>query len=650
LRSISEIELSVPLTAGLASANTVTISVIENTRADSLRGLFNTYGLLEGADIVISLLPEGETYANRIKVFTGKVDHATWNTGVQGGIGQLTAVDTSLGANPLLPATAIDTVTYPNAAPQAIGQFLPLIYALPGDLYLVPLLYVNSATFLYKASSHALDVLPANFYVVSGEGTVFGIAGNCTASAAAATLLLDFPVSQGLFLPGTTYARFAGGVLNVTNSANAYDGNVSTLATLTPSSTNSDGEGSAILGVVRGFGTTDQALNTLDVTITDLKRGDPLALTSIATIVINSYSGAAWTPQLGIAQAGPYNWGVNARTITLSFPGLAFGGSVAIEVTIVVTNEGGTGGADEAWTVGEIDFTGRFQVPNDLYPVWAWGVSGLEDSDGHITGSTGSPLGQVGAVLQSILEQFLGLSVDSASFTTAKALLNWDSSVSRFGFGLGTGWSQTQIQGSALLDALAFQMHGYLFPSGAGTWKVLRIPLVPSSQYSFTVSTLDNMVIETSRMETVYHTFVVRFNWSPITKEYQGTLYASPGGTNHSNATIAGQLTTLCADSYARYGLLPTLQIDAWGVAHQATAEDILEGFTRQHWSQSFVVTFDCPFVGIHLEVGDGVTITHAELPSAVSGTVFTVVRVTLRPETGGDAFPIQLQARSQPQ
>jgi hypothetical protein len=164
------------------------------------------------------------------------------------------------------------------------------------------------------------------------------------------------------------------------------------------------------------------------------------------------------------------------------------------------------------------------------------------------------------------------------------------------------------------------------------------------------VSTLENLVIETSRMETVFHSFIVRFNWSPVTREYQSAVWAGPGGSYHSDATIQGQLTTLCADSYARYGLLPTFQIDAWAVADQSTAEQLLEGFVRQHWSQSFLVTFDCPFVGIHLEVGDGVTITHAELPTAVSGTVFTIVRVTLRPETGSDTFPLQLQARSQPQ
>jgi hypothetical protein len=250
-----------------------------------------------------------------------------------------------------------------------------------------------------------------------------------------------------------------------------------------------------------------------------------------------------------------------------------------------------------------------------------------------------------------VLEALLGLTIDSTSFTTAKTLATWDTSPWTFAFGIGGGWTQQQIQGSLLLDALAQQSHSYLFPSGAGTWKMTPIILAPTSRYSFTVSTMDQVRIETSRMETVYNSYIVRYNWSPVTQQYQSSVYATAGGCSHADATTASELTVLCSDSYDRYGTLPQLQVDAWAITDTSSAEELLEGLVRGHWSQSFLVTWDSPFVAIHLEVGDGVTITHAELPTAVSGTIFTVVRVTIRPEDGsGTSFPLQLVARSQPQ
>jgi hypothetical protein len=637
----------------LASVNTVQITVIETGTGDSLRGLFNTYGILEGADITISLLPQGEAYADRIKVFTGKIDHTSWNTGLDGGVGQLIAVDTSLGANPLVPLQPVTLATHPYAAPQALGQFIPLVYGGLNSLAYLPAVLVNATTGLYHLAGHPLDAL-ASYFAVPAGGATWSHVGDVTATASDASLLLSAPLSQLIFGPGTPTTTGILTSTNVTNASNVLDGNAATVATLTPSTTSADGEGTSVLGVRATWATTDVALNRLDVVVYGVKRGDPLALTSIGRLVVNTIDAGAYTVlQASVAGDGPYSWGTNARTFALSFPGLAFGGGVGIECRFEVINEGGTGGADEAWAIGEIVFYGIFQVPNDLYPVFAgpYGSAGREDADGHITGSAGAPISKAAEVVQSVLEAWLGLTIDSTSFTSAKTLATWDATPWTFAFGIGAGWTQPQIQGSVLLDALARQSHSYLFPSGAGTWKMVPLVLAPTSRYSFTVSTMDHVQIETSRMEFVYNSYLVRYNWSPVTQQYQSAVYANAGGCSHSDATIASALTVLCSDSYDRYGVLPPLQVDAWAITDTSSAEDLLEKLVRGHWSQSFLVTWDSPFVAIHLEVGDGVTITHAELPTAVSGTIFTVLRVTLRPEDGdGASFPVQLVARSQPQ
>jgi hypothetical protein len=631
----------------------VTLTVIESGTGDSLRGLFNSYGKLEGADITISLLPQGETYANRIKVFTGKIDHASWSAGIDGGYGQLIAVDTSLGANPLIPSQVVSLSTSPAAAPQAVGQFIPIVYGALNSLAYLPTLLVGATTGFYLVAGHALDALSNTFAVPVG-GSTWAHTGDATAYPASFSLVLDMPLSQILFGPFTASTAGILTSLNVTNASNAIDGNGATVATLTPSTVSADGEGTSVLGVRASWATTEVALNRLDIAVYGLKRGDPLALTSVARMVVNTIDATSYTVfQTGVATDGPYSWGVNPRAIFQSFFGLAFGGSVGVECQIQVINEGGTGGADEAWSVGEVVFTGLFQTPNDLYPLFAgpYGSAGREDTDGHITGTAGAPISKAAEVIQSVLEALLGLTIDSTSFTTAKTLVTWDTSSWTFAFGIGAGWTQQQIQGSVLLDALASQAHSWLFPSGAGTWKMTHIVAAPTSRYSFTVSTMDQVRVETSRMETVYNNYQVRYNWSPITQQYQSSVFASFAGCTHSDGTIAGELTVLCTDSFDRYGQLPPLQVDAWAITDTSSAEELLESLVRLHWSQSFLVTWDSPFVAIHLEVGDGVTITHAELPSAVSGTVFTVVRVTIRPEDGsGTSFPLQLVARSQPQ
>jgi hypothetical protein len=348
----------------------------------------------------------------------------------------------------------------------------------------------------------------------------------------------------------------------------------------------------------------------------------------------------------------PWSWGTNYRDLTIVETGLAFGGTVGLEILLKLTREGGaTADLNYRWDCAEIYAVGRFRPANDFHQLFSGnGVGGLEDTDGHITGSAGAALTRAADVIRSVLERYLSLSVDTASFTTARAVTVWDGAFWRLAFGLGAGWPVAQLDAPTLLHQLTFQTQFFLFPSGAGTFKLLSIADTPTSQYSFTVSTMDNVVVETSRMESVYHTYTIQYNWSPLTGEYTQIATASPGGSNHQNAPIAAILATRCADSFARYGELPPLVIQAWGVTERVNAEDLLEKLVTRHWSQSILVTWDSPFVGIHLEVGDGVTITHAELPTGVNGSVFRLLRITDHPEdASGSAFPLQLQGQSAP-
>lgn len=651
LRSISEIELSVPPLGGLASAQTVTITVIESATGNSLRGLLNTYGQLEGADLTVSLLFQGEAYADRIKVFTGVIDHVQWSTGVNGGLGQLIAVDTSVTNAPAVPSAVFSTAEYPNIVAGLVGQIKPILYGSASlGLDHAPLHLINRTTYAWLAASHPLDTFPTTQVVVTGAtGGVFTLNGDCATNTSTAILTGNRALSQSSFFFVAT--RSISTDINTNSPSNLIDSNNATFAYIWPLTADSNGEGTAAIGVAATFGANTTGLNELEIQVNQLKRGVASTTSSTVQLLVHTINATSKAVLVStVAREGPYSWGTNYRDLTIIETGLSFGGPVGVEVVLQLTREGGLiNDLDYRWLCGEIYVYGRYRVSDDFQQLYSGtGIGGREDTDGHITGSAGLVLSRCADILQSILEVYLGLTVENTSFDVARDIQVWDGDFWYFAFGLGAGWARQQLQATELLDQLALQSQCFLFPSGAGTFKLLAIQTTPTSQYSFTVSTMDNTIVETSRMEEVFHTYTILYDWSPLTGQFAGSVTASPGGCTHSNATIAAQLTTLCSDSMDRYGDLPPLVVEAWGIVMESSAEDQLEKLVRRHWSQSILVTWDAPYVGIHVEVGDGVTITHAELPTAVSGQIFRVLRVTLRPEDGSDtSFPLQLQAQS---
>lgn len=651
LLAISEIEISAPLVGGISSVNTVTIAVIESDTGNSVRNLWNQYGFLEGADLTVSLLPAGEAYADRIKLFTGQIDHAQWLTGVAEGAGvaQVLAVSKDLPANVFIPSRPLTREDYPNLAPQAEGQFLPIVYAQPTyGVQWAPLHLVDTTTWTYRAAGHPVDSM-TSWHAVASGATIFPKLADAIATAGGAELRLLYPITAQNYYVGSS-TPFLSATTGVTNPTQALDSDYNTVATITPSAVDAIGEGYGILGVGVTWPVDTSGINTITVNLGLIKRIDPLAVTSTARLIAHAIDATSHARlQQGIATDGPYSWGANARAVSFTFGGVTVGGSVGVEIELYVTNEGGAGGTSQAWTLSEVTIFGKYQPTDDFQQVYAYQVGGKEDGDGHITGVTGGPLYQVGAVVQDILEAYLGLSVETTSFTAAKALTAWNGGAYQFGFGIGGGWLNPQLSGNALLDALGYQSHSFIFPSGSGTFKMTAIAHDPSSLYAFTVSNSDHVRVESSRMEAVFHTYLVRYAWSPITQQFTKVARVGPDGGNHYNLAINTDLTIRCADSFARYGVLPPLQVDAWAIQDQTTAETLLESLVLTHWTQNFLVTLDTSFVALHLEIGDGATITHPELPTSVNGAVFTLLRVTLRPEEAGSRpWPIEIQARAE--
>ena len=149
-----------------------------------------------------------------------------------------------------------------------------------------------------------------------------------------------------------------------------------------------------------------------------------------------------------------------------------------------------------------------------------------------------------------------------------------------------------------------------------------------------------------SRMELVHNVFEVRYGWDLSTQQFAKLAHASFAGSNHSGNVIVSRLVEKCTDSYARYGALAPLTVNAYAIQDRSTAETLLQRLVDYFWAQHLLVTFDTPFVGIHLEVGDYVTMTHPDFPANDTGQLFEIVRVTYIPEIPDSRpWPIRIMA-----
>lgn len=648
LLSISEIEVSVPPGGGLASVNTLTVQVAEGNTGRSIRRVWDDLHQVEGADLTVALLPQGEAYANRLIVFTGVIDHASWRAGVGpgDGIGTLIAVDTTLHSDIQIPSTILTPDTYPNLPVQWQGAILPLIYGSSTILGAVPALLVDPLTLTYLVADHAMGSMGTVHAVPVAQGTrLLSYAGGATTDATQASLVLTMPVTEFRYGVGN-FTQVLTHTVNVTNAANFIDNNAASVAVIGTGTLNADGEGWGRLAVKYVWENPDGA-NTAILTLFNHRRTPGAATTVTAELIVRSIHPATNAVQRdNLFRDGPYRHQSAPRSRAVTVAPLAVVQPAALEVELQVLNEGGAGSAAETWTAGEVTILLYFQADTLFYPVYLFAPwEGRADTDGMITGGLNITIRQAAAVLHSLLVQRLGLTIDSGAFTTVKAtLVNWQNNPWTFDFGLGAGgWYRPQMLASELLDRLSVQAKCYLFPRGDGSIAINEVRSAPPSQLELTISNMWNVEIELGRLEQIHSTYEVRYRWSTTLGRFTAVAYAAPGGSNHSNATTASDLQSKCSDSVDRYGPQTPLIIEAFAINDQPTAETLLQHLVDYFWTQLVTVHLETTFVGIHLEVGDYVTITHPELPASANGGLFEVVRVTILPEQA-DSRPLPIR------
>ena len=152
--SMSEIEMSIPPGGGLGAAQSVSIRVAETGATQSLRAIWDTNGQLDGADLTVSLLPDGEAYADKIVLFTGVIDGVKWLCGVEPGrgVGILTASSIFVQVDTVLPPKVINVNDFPSAPTFSLGKPLPILHGFntAGTDPVAPMFPIDNTLVVYQ--------------------------------------------------------------------------------------------------------------------------------------------------------------------------------------------------------------------------------------------------------------------------------------------------------------------------------------------------------------------------------------------------------------------------------------------------------------------------------------------------------------------
>lgn len=235
LQNIGEIEIALPPGGGLATVNSVQVTIAENASGQSLQKLHEAYGPIHGRTMAVDLnLPTvSSASGGRIGLFRGIIDQVEWDTTR----GELRATDTSLRDNFVLPSTLVTSTLFPNAPEQSLNKRLPIVYGDGSALSIAPapLLLVASGSRSYRAAEHGCQSLSGTLAIWLRDFD-FGVTlqedvSMIAVASAQNGLTITNPVTGMIFQSATGTLTLANQV-NTANASNAFDANQTTFATI----------------------------------------------------------------------------------------------------------------------------------------------------------------------------------------------------------------------------------------------------------------------------------------------------------------------------------------------------------------------------------------------------------------------------------
>ena len=348
--TIADIEISAPPGGGIASVSNVSFRIAEGDSEDNVLTFWDLYGALQHARVTISFLLDGQPLANAFTIFTGYVDRVTF----QDGVSEFLCVDDSIQRNLLVPRSLIKLEEFPRADRAVLTRPKPLVYGsgtYPAshpttNALAAPLLLVDITNNIYLVADHAITLggylalydTPTNLFLPLTNGFVSATSGVITLGT------LDTGIQ--------TIATNA----SVSNAAYATDGDPTTYAVVGTDLEDSGGDGIGFLHVTPGVGGYPNT-TTIQITLTNHKRGPISDPTCTATFVFRTIDSRTQDPAQTFLSAGPFNHVTSAQTNIYTLSNVVIPQHELFDVYMLVRHTGMIGSVSNVYQIGEISIT-----------------------------------------------------------------------------------------------------------------------------------------------------------------------------------------------------------------------------------------------------------------------------------------------------
>jgi Concanavalin A-like lectin/glucanases superfamily len=447
----------------------------------------------------------------------------------------------------------------------------------------------------------------------------------------------------------------------VDNAAAAIDGISNTLAYLRTSGTDSNLDGIGELMVVAAAGSTSaqRANNTAVVNFVNHRRGVNSDPTVTGTFSIRTVGSNGQILRDNLANYGPFRQQLNPLTTSYTAAAINLGYGEQLGIRLVARNEGGPGNSDQKYEVGEISFETFYQTTGDstnvaLLATSASEYTGRYDPDGSISRYNGLTSGAIfntpDQIMASILLQEIGIPIDEAWFATAYTFFaGWGFF---FDGGIGLDWPVQRQDARALIGDLARFSTSIVLPTFAAQWGIRPFRDTVDPRQSFDTSNIlladgaenqrpeewqSTFQLTLGNLQSVYNHFEVHYHYNIGSRQYDKVYTINPETNEFVPGTVLDGdiLNGKCKQSFARFGVLAPMIVQANWIADDHAAQILLRHLVNYFSDQRIFVEFDTTNVAACLQVGDFITVTYPSIPLADNGQVYEIHSMKYMPAKG---------------
>lgn len=638
---LGEIAYTVEPGFGCAAPTQFQILCVDDGTGQSLSSIETAGSTFQGASVTFSFLFDGEDYADKIVLFRGEIEEYRRD----GMVSELLMADELYRKDDQHPTAVVDRLTYPNADPSAEGRPIPTLYGTWPLLDPVPTLLIDTTDGegRYKFSSQPMQSL--NPGQLTGWGPTNPDAriavpsfGGRTFDSATATIRLGSSISQTHFGNQGAANYYVQRQLDVVNAANAIDGNSNTWADIRVLNNTSGTDGYGNLGISGDWVAprTPEGKDSLFIKLSRMRASDAAPSTIYLKITVRLIDAAGAVIRAEVLQMTNLRWFSEYRDLEFLVPEFIVKGTERAEIFFEVFNEGTTG-QNVGWRVADVGFfLGHFTRGTNpaIFILGDW--SGRpDDALGTYTGTPNLVMNNPAEVVWQLAVEDVALLYDAASVPAARTEYGLAGAEWPMAPTIGHGWPIERLTAREWLDVSAKHSKAIIIDSADG-YRLVPYNATRAPVYAFTLATIywsagtlpstppinrqSTFRRDAAKQIPLYNHFEIRYRWNAAMREYDQQVFVDETGTNNTRSDAA-TFVQLCANSVAKHGKQPVFTYEAPFAFEGRHAENMLVEWVNYFTEKRVVAEFETGTQGLHLELGDFVTINHPDLSPPMRGT-----------------------------